>query len=723
MRYTEQLTILTQLLDESVSDQTTFAKEKYDIGKSAFDAALKAFPDDTLPHAHSLFAKVCVKMAMYEESLELFDEAIRRSSLPLEQAAAQGGNMASQEIMEAQYLIRQLMMERNRSNSMIYQSKVNAWDQATAQGIPLDTSPLVPLEFVKSLLKVFPAPHPQALFEQATLNVLALDTPKQEDADDNIKDDTEESSTSGQINENGNFFHAWETWDMYRQAQDSAFGAYTIGKQYTLAGGKRCNEKDDLLGIVDGGTEWSRVAHKSTPFAYNKDQYHGDGGSTTEDNDMYMGIITIDSAVVSGKDAVVSGYGDNCLVFVPHPYVNLANNLPMVSAWEAEAEELTMGPNPFVSTYQPENDMHAYNGKIGRDQFGKDDLLIPDPRPRSITEHFFSSAVLLTGYSSDNYYHFVAEVLPSLVSMRNHVRGVLKKQQKGKPRDVIIMPNLQHEFVEGFIRLLLPEAFEDEDKLSPQVIQWGLDRHPSDKVDEDAGIVKFNSRHPITYVQKLYTVAWDQPKQASPPVGGPAHCLTPSPLLGAMRRTVTKAVDESTDGSLFINNKLKIVYCSRSSSSTRRLKDEEELLTRMKEVASAMNAEVILFEKNIDDNSSSSTTPLGYIVDTINLFQSASVIVGIHGAALANIAFTRTGTTVIELGFEGLPQASHYRHMSSALGLNHVDVFLTKDARSLGAQEVALRDGGLDNVLSAVEEGLKRADHSDSAEDNGHSEL
>ena len=339
MRYTEQLTILTQLLDESVSDQTTFAKEKYDIGKSAFDAALKAFPDDTLPHAHSLFAKVCVKMAMYEESLELFDEAIRRSSLPLEQAAAQGGNMASQEIMEAQYLIRQLMMERNRSNSMIYQSKVNAWDQATAQGIPLDTSPLVPLEFVKSLLKVFPAPHPQALFEQATLNVLALDTPKQEDADDNIKDDTEESSTSGQINENGNFFHAWETWDMYRQAQDSAFGAYTIGKQYTLAGGKRCNEKDDLLGIVDGGTEWSRVAHKSTPFAYNEDQYHGDGGSTTEDNDMYMGIITIDSAVVSGKDAVVSGYGDNCLVFVPHPYVNLANNLPMVSAWEAEAEE------------------------------------------------------------------------------------------------------------------------------------------------------------------------------------------------------------------------------------------------------------------------------------------------------------------------------------------------------------------------------------------------
>ena len=49
----------------------------------------------------------------------------------------------------------------------------------------------------------------------------------------------------------------------------------------------------------------------------------------------------------------------------------------------------------------------------------------------------------------------------------------------------------------------------------------------------------------------------------------------------------------------------------------------------------------------------------------------------------------------------------------SASKLNHVDVFLTKNARSLGAQEVDLQDGGLENVLSAVEEGLKRADHGD----------
>jgi hypothetical protein len=51
------------------------------------------------------------------------------------------------------------------------------------------------------------------------------------------------------------------------------------------------------------------------------------------------------------------------------------------------------------------------------------------------------------------------------------------------------------------------------------------------------------------------------------------------------------------------------------------------------------------------------------------------------GASLANIAFSRPGTTVIEMGFESLPQASHYRHLSSALGLNHVDVWLERDAR------------------------------------------
>lgn len=38
----------------------------------------------------------------------------------------------------------------------------------------------------------------------------------------------------------------------------------------------------------------------------------------------------------------------------------------------------------------------------------------------------------------------------------------------------------------------------------------------------------------------------------------------------------------------------------------------------------------------------------------------------------------------------------------SALGLNHVDIFFTKYARSIGAQEVALQDGGLDYVLSTV---------------------
>mmetsp|Transcript_5011 Transcript_5011/g.11110 ORF Transcript_5011/g.11110 Transcript_5011/m.11110 type:complete len:195 (-) Transcript_5011:16-600(-) len=161
------------------------------------------------------------------------------------------------------------------------------------------------------------------------------------------------------------------------------------------------------------------------------------------------------------------------------------------------------------------------------------------------------------------------------------------------------------------------------------------------------------------------------------------------------------------------SSKLKIVYCSRSSSPTRKLKEENELLSRLEKVASSMNAELSIFEKgnneNAEEDVGADSSPLHFVKSTIELFSSADVVVGVHGASLANIVFSEVGTTVVEMGLEGLPQASHYRHLSQSLGLEHVDVFLMKDSRSLGATEVQLRLGGMNEVVGAVVEGLDNA--------------
>ncbi len=699
--YTNQLDIIVSLTEKDPFDSSASPKASNTAtdsqrkiakvikkGQEAFDSALKAFPDDSLPHAHALFAKLCSKMGHYEKAMELFDEAVRRASLPLKQFNDTENYSVDQMefVKETEYLVKQLVLERNRSHFLFLQSKMNTWDNANhvyhGGGIPPETSPMDPLNIATYQLEIFPTPHPRTLFDIASLSVLLLDSP----------DDVVETPGNATAK-------AWEAYKTFSRAQSYAFGAYTHGKKRNLAGGKACRE--DEFGVLVGGSAWSAAASEHFPM---------DGTGSTSS---YIGTVVLENVVLSGRDAVPSGHSSNCRVYVPHGYVDLSNNLPMVTSWETSALEIMVEDNPFWSTYLPENDSRAFNGEIVKDEAGNDNLLIPDPsesRKRGGNDKGFDVAVLLTGYAAHNYYHFLTEVLPSLVLMKDRIRDVLKSENA---REVVIVPNIQHEFVEGFLRLMIPEAFAEEGgALSTKVVQWGLDKTP-DHSEEYKSALKFASPHPITFVHRLYAAAWDQPEQVPPP-GGPAHSLTPQPLLLQMQREVweTAGISASTigKGNSF---ELKIVYCSRSLSPTRKLKEENELLSRLEKVAFTMNAELIIFEKgnneNPDKDDGAESSPMQFVKNTIELFSSADVVVGVHGASLANIAFSKMGTTVVEMGLEGLPQASHYRHLSRSLGLNHVDVFLTKDSRSLGATEVQLRLGGVNEVVGAVVEGLDNA--------------
>ena len=412
-----------------------------------------------------------------------------------------------------------------------------------------------------------------------------------------------------------------------------------------------------------------------------------------------MGIITLHNVLISGRDAVISGFGNNCNVFVRHPYVNLSNNVPLVTSWETHITEMTIEDNPMLETYIPEGDISAYGGRIGKDSNGNDALLIPDP---SSNNAGFDSVILLTGYASDNYFHFITEVLPSLVVMENRIKDILKQNQR-QVKDVVIVPNLHYGFVEGFMRLLLPDAFDDKGTLSPHIVQWGPGEKPGLKDKTIGSGSKFSSTHPIAHTKRLATVIWDQPIEAHSPLNGPAHCLTPAPLLREMQRMVMKTVDSTLPAP-----PKRIVYCSRSSSATRRLAEEKELLSRLRRMASDVGAEVVVFEKQAATGSAESS-PLSSVIDAIQLFHSATVVVGVHGASLSNIAFSRKGTTVIEMGFD-IPQAGHYLHLARSLELRYVGIRLEPNSRSFGAIELALREGGVDEILDAVFEGLKRGE-------------
>ena len=618
-QYTAQLQIILTLLEQQQQETKKNRNEILSSGQTAFHTALQIFPDESLVHAHALFAKLCIRYHDYEKALELLDEAIRRASLPLKSLQQSDDDVdddddvpLTSEQMESQSLLNQLILERNRAHYSHLSSRLDAWDAANVKygkgGIPSQTSPREALTVVDAMLSIFEHPHPYTLWEKASFLVLLLDSPPE--------DDPEWNRTA----------KAWEAHGVYTAAQTWAFGAYTHGKKRGLAGGKPCTGKEEGFGVVVGGLGWSRTARTSRSFwdeaTITATTRSPDGSNNIDDT--FLGTVSFQNILLSGKDAILSGHGPNCQIYVPHRYVNLANNIPLVSSWESSLHELTLQDNPNWMTYIPSHDSQAYGGSME-----ENGLNIPDPKYHNLLD----SVVLLTGYASDNYYHFVTEIVPSLIVMRKEVRRTLKKDMgDGCGKDVIVIPSLQHEFVEGYMKLLLPDAFSNGQP-SKCLLEWGSGMEQRWNTTT-ATHSKYLTPHPIAYVKKLYAAIWDQPKEAPGPVFGPSHCLTPRPLLVAMRQAVWDAVDSyksGYDGMTHSDSKLTVVYCPRSTSATRSLKEEEELSSHLYRVVSEHGGEVVIFEKKSNEESSNSS-PLDFVIDSVELFRLANVVVGVHGA-------------------------------------------------------------------------------------------
>lgn len=141
----------------------------------------------------------------------------------------------------------------------------------------------------------------------------------------------------------------------------------------------------------------------------------------------------------------------------------------------------------------------------------------------------------------------------------------------------------------------------------------------------------------------------------------PTHALTPPPLLQAARSAVLDRLPLPEMSPV-------VVYASRKDATLRQFANESLLLQLL--------PGAVQFEGTQSDMPS-----------TVALFRSASVVVGVHGAALANSLWCQPTALLIELGFDN-PAARHYEHLAAAIDINYIRVLLSPDERAFAAPVV-----------------------------------
>lgn len=107
----------------------------------------------------------------------------------------------------------------------------------------------------------------------------------------------------------------------------------------------------------------------------------------------------------------------------------------------------------------------------------------------------------------------------------------------------------------------------------------------------------------------------------------------------------------------------KRIYLSRTDASTRRVSNESELI----EALQKLGFELIQCSR------------LSF-AQQVRLFREASVITGPHGAAMANLIFSREGTRVLELGTRAYENPC-FEHLCASSGILY-SKFIGKEERS-----------------------------------------
>merc|ERR1712032_1251423 len=86
---------------------------------------------------------------------------------------------------------------------------------------------------------------------------------------------------------------------------------------------------------------------------------------------------------------------------------------------------------------------------------------------------------------------------------------------------------------------------------------------------------------------------------------------------------------------------------------------------------------------------------------TIHMWNRATVVVGVHGGALANMIFCKPETSIIEIGFRN-PLSRHYAHTAAALDLRYSLFLVEQEERSVGSNMVRITEKQISELVNRV---------------------
>ena len=288
----------------------------------------------------------------------------------------------------------------------------------------------------------------------------------------------------------------------------------------------------------------------------------------------------------------------------------------------------------------------------------------PPPAPPFRDPPRIHSAATVIDFATTNFFHFLTVTYPRLV---------------------YLLPYLDED---PEMALIVPQAFKGHsNRYQGKIVKTLLPQLDHSRFEYYDTSDKPGTRFSVG------TLLWVDNDRVVARNGLPTHCLTSrNLLLGA--RIVAEALAKNSGPEKGSSTSSFLCYAVRRDTSMRKLRSslDEELTALLKRVAKRFGVELREF-----DGSKVS------FKDAVKTFANSAVVVGVHGAALANVLFSRPGSTLIELGFNA-PVSRHYEHLARALDVDYVKIKLLGDEHAMGAEYVDIGDLGL--IESAVSNAL-----------------
>ena len=272
------------------------------------------------------------------------------------------------------------------------------------------------------------------------------------------------------------------------------------------------------------------------------------------------------------------------------------------------------------------------------------------PSPGSIKRGrtVIRKAATIVDFATTNFYHFLLVALPKLLALKDFIASEQLKI-------IVPMDKSRLRFIERLVSLVIGKPVDD------------LELVRYDNSADSAPGERF-------YIKELYfaearRVVFKAGQQSThclmnPVFLRPAGFYFQDNLPSHVKHFEINPIEDGIDLSHPVdapNAGQYVIYASRSGEKSRRLSVslETRLLTNISKVSKVVefHGSSLIMEK------------------AIVLFSGASVVMGVHGAALSNILFCKPKTLVVELGFE-TPISMHFEHAAKALGLRYAKFVL-----------------------------------------------